>query len=62
MAKEKWMQEAFKNAKGQLRSKLGAKPGKAIPAKKLEKATHSESAKTKKQAVLAKTARRYAGK
>ena len=60
--KKKWMAEAFKHAHGQLRKKLGAKPGKPIAAGKLAKATHSESTKTKRQAVLAKTARRYAGK
>lgn len=62
MAKEKWMQKAFAGAHGQLRKKLGAKPGKAIPAGKLEKATKSSSTKTKKQAVLAQTARHFAGK
>lgn len=62
MAKEKWMQEAFKNARGQLRRKTGAKPGKPIASGKLEKATHSQNLKTKRQAVLAKTARRSAGK
>jgi len=56
--KKKWMAEAFKNAHGQLRRKTGAKPGKPIAASKLEKATHSESTKTKRQAVLAQTARR----
>lgn len=56
------MQEAFKHAHGQLRKKLGAKSGQPIAARKLEKATHSESTKTKRQAVLAETARRFAGK
>jgi hypothetical protein len=58
VAKEKWMQDAFKNARGQLRKKLGAKAGKPIAAGKLEKATRSDSTKTKRQAVLAQTARR----
>ena len=57
--KEKWMQGAVKpSAKGKLRAKLGAKPGKPIPAKKLEKATHSKSPTLKKEAVLAQTFRR----
>jgi hypothetical protein len=60
--KKKWMKEAFAGAHGQLRKKLGAKAGKPIAAGKLEKATHAQSTKTKRQAVLAKTARRYAGK
>jgi hypothetical protein len=58
--KKKWMQEAFKNARGQLRRKTGAKPGQPIAASKLEKATHARSLKTKRQAVLAQTARRVA--
>ena len=61
-SKTYWMQEAFAGAKGQLRKKLGAKKGKPIAAGKLEKATNSQSTKTKRQAVLAQTARRYAGK
>jgi len=60
--KKKWMQEAFKNARGQLRKKTGAKAGKPIAAGKLEKATHSSSLKTKRQAVLAQTARRIGGR
>jgi hypothetical protein len=56
--KKKWMQEAFKGAHGQLRKKAGAKAGKPIAAGKLEKLTHSQSTKTKRQAVLAETARR----
>lgn len=55
---EKWMQDAFKNAHGQLRSKLGAKKGQPINAGKLEKATHSSDTKTRKQAILAEIARR----
>jgi hypothetical protein len=60
MEKKYWMQEAFKNAKGQLHKSLGVK-GK-IPANVLEKATHSKNPKLKKRAVLAQTARRFAGK
>lgn len=56
------MQEAFKNAKGQLRKKLGAKPGQPIPESKLEAATASRNLKTKRRAVLAETARRVAQK
>jgi len=56
--KKKWMQEAFKNAHGQLRRKAHAKAGQPIAAGKLEKLTHSESTKTKRQAVLAETARK----
>lgn len=52
-----WMAEAFKNAHGQLRKKLGAKEGHPIPAKKLAKATNSSNPKTAKQAQLAENAR-----
>ena len=37
MAKH-WMQEAFKNARGQLHKALGVKAGEKIPASKLEAA------------------------
>lgn len=57
--KEKWMQGAVKpSAKGKLRAKLGAKPGKPISAKKLEKAAHSKNPTLKKEAVLAETFRK----
>lgn len=42
---------------GALRGALGAKPGEKIPAKKLEKATHSDNPTLRKRAVLAKTMR-----
>ena len=39
--KEKWIQDAVRpSKKGTLRKELGAKPGKPIPAKKLEEAAH----------------------
>jgi hypothetical protein len=60
--KKKWMQEAFAGAKGQLHKTLGVKKGEKIPAGKLEKATHSKNPLTKRRAVLAETARRFAGK
>ena len=50
------MQDAVKpENKGKLREKLGVKEGKDIPAKKLEKATHSKNPTLKKEAVLAET-------
>ena len=56
---KKWMQKAVKpSAKGKLRAKLGAKPGKPIAAKKLEKAAHSKNPALKKEAVLAETFRK----
>jgi hypothetical protein len=54
-----WMKGAVKPAnKGKLRAKLGAKPGKPIPAKKLEKAAKSKNPTLKKEAVLAETFRK----
>jgi hypothetical protein len=56
---EKWMQGAVKPVnKGLLREKLGAKPGKPIPEKKLEKAASSKNPTLKKEAVLAETFRK----
>lgn len=55
--KKKWMQD-LDIKKGALRKKLHAKSGEPIPAKKLEKATHSKNPKTRKQAVLAETFRK----
>jgi hypothetical protein len=55
---EKWMQKAFANAKGQLRKKAHAKAGKPIASGTLNKLAHSSNTKTKRQAVLARTARK----
>jgi hypothetical protein len=58
-SKDKWMQDAVKPSnKGKLREKLGAKEGKPIPEKKLEKAAHSKNKTLKKEAVLAETFRK----
>ena len=54
MAKDKWIQGAIKHP-GSLRKELGAKKGQPIPAKKLEKATHSKNPTLAKRARLAKT-------
>ena len=55
---EKWIAKAVKSGKkGKLRKELGAKKGKPIAAKKLEKAEHSKNPKLKKEAVMAKTLR-----
>jgi hypothetical protein len=53
MAK-KWIQKAIKHP-GKLHKDLGIPEGKKIPAKKLEKATHSKSPAIRKEASLAKT-------
>jgi hypothetical protein len=54
MPKKNWIKDAIKHP-GALRKKLGAKKGKPIPEKKLEKAAHSKNPKTAKQARLAIT-------
>lgn len=60
MAKDKWIQKAIKPAdKGKLRAKLGVKKGEKIPLSKLEKAEHSKNPKTRKQAQLAETLRKF---
>jgi hypothetical protein len=50
---EKWIQQAIKK-KGALRSELGAKPGKPIPAKKLAAAAQKPG-KVGQRARLAQT-------
>lgn len=52
-----WIKEATKN-KGGLRKKLGIKEGKKIPAKDLV-VKKSDSDKTKKQKILAKTLKSF---
>lgn len=52
-----WISGAVKKP-GALRKSLGIKKGKKIPAKVLEKATHSKNPKTRKRAVLAETFRK----
>ena len=53
MAGKNWIQDAIKKP-GALRSALGAKPGKPIPAKKLEKAAKAPG-KMGQRARLAET-------
>jgi hypothetical protein len=56
--KKHWMQEAFANAHGQLRKSTRTKKSRKISARSLDRAAHSKNARTKKRAVLARTARR----
>lgn len=56
MAKEKWIQKMHMK-KGALHKELKVPMDKKIPAKKLEKATHSKNPKEAKRANLAKTLR-----
>jgi len=62
MAKEKWMQEAFKHSHGQFKAKA-KKAGmstKAYAAKEAKPGSHA-STKTKRQANLAKLGMKYGG-
>ena len=52
--KTNWIAGAIKKP-GALRKTLGVKKGEKIPAKKLEKATHSKNPTTAKRARLAET-------
>jgi hypothetical protein len=49
-----WIAKATENKRGLHRS-LGVPSGEKIPAKKLERATHSDDPKVRKQAALAET-------
>ena len=51
---EKWIQDAIKN-KGSLRKSLYTPEGENIPAKKLQKASHSDNPMLAKRANLAMT-------
>ncbi len=55
-----WMEKAFNpENKGKLHEALGVTMNKKIPKKKLDKAVHSTNPLIRKEANLAKTARRY---
>lgn len=53
----KWIQKAVSKHPGALHKELHVKKGEKIPAKKLEKAAHSDNPKLAKRASLAKTLR-----
>lgn len=57
----KWIAQATAKHKGALRAELGMKPGKAIPAKKLEKAAKAKG-KLGARARLAETLKSFHGK
>ena len=56
--KKKWIQGAIKKP-GSLRKTLGVKAGEKIPAKKLERATHSKNPTTARRARLAETLKKF---
>ena len=62
MAKRKWMQKAFGKHPGKLHRRLHVPEGEKIPASKLSKAAHSKSPSLRREAALAKTGKRFAGK
>ena len=62
MAKEHWMQEAFSKNKGKLHRKLGVSQNERIPASKLAEAASSKDPSLRKEAALARTGKRFAGK
>ncbi len=53
-----WMEDAFKNAHGQLRRETGTKAGHDISQKALTKAEHSKNPTERKRANLAEIARK----
>lgn len=53
-----WMERAFANSHGQLRKKTRTKNGRNISKRELNRKANSKNPRTKKQAVLARTARR----
>jgi hypothetical protein len=60
--KKKWMQEAFGKNPGKLHRRLGVPEGQKIPASKLASAANSKDPSLRKEAALAKTGKRFAGK
>ena len=50
-----WIKEAVGKNPGGLHKELGVPEGSKSPAKKLERATHSDDPKVRKQAALAET-------
>lgn len=53
-----WMERAFSRSEGQLRRTAHAKSGRNIGKRELNRLAHSRNTKTRKRAVLARTARR----
>lgn len=60
--KRKWMASAFGKNPGKLHRKLHVPEGEKIPESKLQKAEHSNDPALRKEATLAETGKRYAGK
>lgn len=57
-----WMQKAFSKNPGKLHRRLGVPVGQKIPQEKLAQAAKSSDPSMRKEAALAKTGKRYAGK
>lgn len=55
---EHWMERAFAHSHGQLRKKTRTKSGRNISKRAFNRSAHSRNLKTKRQAVLARIARK----
>jgi hypothetical protein len=60
--KRKWMAKAFGKNPGKLHRKLHVPVDEPIPESKLREAEHSSDATLRREAVLAETGKRYAGR
>lgn len=60
--KRKWMAKAFGKHPGKLHRELHVPEGEKIPEAELREAEHSHDPVLRKEAVLAETGKRYAGK
>ena len=60
--KRKWMAEAFGEHPGKLHRRLHVPEGERIPEFELHKAEHSSDPTLRREAALARTGRRYAGR
>lgn len=62
MSKRKWMAKAFGKHPGKLHRRLHVPEDEKIPSSKLAKARHSSDPSLRREAALARTGKRYAGK
>ncbi|HZD32362.1 MAG TPA: hypothetical protein VE779_11955 [Candidatus Angelobacter sp.] len=61
-SKRKWMAKAFGKNPGKLHRQLNVPEGEKIPESKLQEAEHSSDPTLRREAALAETGKRYAGK
>ena len=60
--KRKWMAKAFSKNPGKLHRELHVPEGEKIPELALRKAEHSDNPTVRREAVLAETGKRFAGR